>query len=182
MDSAGFRIPQLPKQPKYQTVKKETDREINSTKTYPAPDNRYQDYAAISEDGNFITDYRQACVTRAPPGQQFAVKQWTVHNAEQIAQISRRRQAESTGHVYGTANTELPGKLYQQCTVESCSITPANYTSGVGIERLDKAPPLFGTFTFKPQVRINSNHNHISLNKEFAGGANTPSRWSMLYA
>jgi len=182
MDSAGFRIPQLPKQPAYSTVKKETDRELAATKTYPAPDNRYQDYAAISDDGNFITDYRPSCVTRAPPGQQFAVKQWTVHNAEKIAQISRRRQAESTGQVYGTANTELPAKLYQQCTTEVCSITPASYTSGVGIERLDKAPPLFGTFDFKPQVRISGKNPNIDLNKEFAGGANTPARWSMLYA
>ena len=76
MDSAGFRIPQLPRQPPYSVVKKEINRELDSTKTYPAPDNRYQDYAAVMDDGNFITDYRPACVTRAPPGQQFAVKQW----------------------------------------------------------------------------------------------------------
>ena len=58
----------------------------------------------------------------------------------------------------------------------------ANATSGVGIERLDKSPPLFGTFDFKPQVRISGKNPNIALNKEFAGGANTPARWSMLYA
>ena len=182
MDSEGYRTPQLPKQPAYWTIQKEVKRELATQNSIPAPDNRYVDYAAITQDGNFITDYRPSCVTRAPPGQQFAVKQWMVHNASQVADVSRRRQAESTGQVYGTTDTELPAKLYQQCTTETCSITPANYTSGVGIVRLDKTPPLFGTFDFKPQVRISGKKNNVGLNKDFAGGANTPARWSMLYA
>ena len=184
MDSLGFRLPQYPSQPAYSVVKQETTREINATKTIPAHDNRYEAYAAPLEDGRLVTDYRQACVTRAPPGTQFAVKQWTVHNAERIANISMKRQAENTGHVLGLANTTPPPAQYQSCDPTGCSILSSGQPGGLGIERGDsKAPPLFGTFTFEPTAEVlASNKTHLDLNREYGGGRNTPARWSNLYA
>ena len=101
-------------------------------------------------DGRLVTDYRQACVTRAPPGLQFATKQWTVHNTDEIIRISRDRQVQNTGQALGTANTELPAAEYQQCSVESCTFAPSGSRNGLGLERTDKAPYLFGTFDFPP--------------------------------
>jgi hypothetical protein len=185
MDSKGFRIkgePDLVRQPSYRVVKEETMREIEATKTVPAPDNRFRAYAALLEDGRLVTDYRDKCVTRAPPGTQFAVKNWTVHNADEIIEISRFRQAQNTGQALGTANTELPPALLQQCSTRGCTINPSGYKSGIGIERTDRAPPLFGTFTFPPtDATLAKNKNSISLNKTIEYGRNTPTRWINLY-
>ena len=186
MDSQGFRLPQYPtKQPSNRSVKQEAHREIDAQalKTYPAPDNRYKAYAAIMEDANYITDYRQSCVTRAPPGSQYAVKQWTIHNSDEIMNISRKRQAEQTGHVLGSADTQLGPAQLQSCTTNSCSIIKSNVPRGIGIERLDKSPTLFGTFQFTPTRDIVQNNTRsIELNSEINGGRNTPSRWTALYA
>lgn len=184
MDSHGFRLPQYPAQPPASVVKKETDRELNAMKTIPAPDSRYEAYAAPLEDGRLVTDYRPSCATRAPPGTQFAVKQWTVHNANEIARISRKRQAELTGHVLGTAATVPPPAVLQSCSPSACQIRPTNYAAGLGIERADSvAPPLFGTFTFEPTAEVlRHNKTHLELNSELMGGRNTPARYSHLYA
>jgi hypothetical protein len=185
MDSKGFRIkgePDLVRQPNRLVVKEETMREIEATKTIPAPDNRFRAYAALLEDGRLVTDYRDKCVTRAPPGTQFAVKNWTVHNTDEIIRISRLRQVQNTGQALGAAATEMPPSLYQSCTTNSCSIYGSGYPNGVGIERTDKAPALFGTFTFPPsEETLEKNKNYISLNKTIEYGRNTPGRWIHLY-
>ena len=188
MDSQGFRLPQSIEylnQPSDSSVIQEGKREVDAQalKTYPAPDNRYNAYAAFMEDANFITDYRASCVSRAPPGSQFSVKQWTIHNADDIMNISRKRQAEQSGHVLGTANTELGPAQLQSCTRNSCSIVLTNSPKGIGIERTDKSPALFGTFQFSPTTDVLQNNiNKLHVNKEINGGRNTPSRWNALYA
>lgn len=185
MDSKGFRIkgdPDLVRQPSRYVVKQETMREIESTKTVPAPNNRFRAYAALLEDGRLLTDYRDKCVTRAPPGTQFAVKNWTIHNTDEIIRISRQRQVQNTGQALGVAATELPPALYQSCTTNSCSIYGTGYENGVGIERTDKAPALFGTFSFPPSYEtLAKNKNFTSLNKTIEYGRNTPGRWMHLY-
>jgi hypothetical protein len=185
MDSRGFRrraTPDLVRQPSRVLVDQETQREIDATKTIPAPDSRFHAYAAPMEDGRLVTDYRDRCVTRAPPGTQFAVKNWTVHNTDDIIRISRQRQVQSTGQALGTAATELPPAQLQTCSPESCMIRPSNYTNGLGIERTDKAPPLFGTFTFPPSAVTRANNTtSVELNSVVEYGRNTPSRWSNLY-
>jgi len=184
MDSKGFRvrgIPNLNAQPTAWFVQNETTREVNATKTTPAPDSRYWAYAAMMADGRLVTDYRQACVTRAPPGAQFATKQWTVHNADEIMRISRDRQMQNTGQALGTANTELPAALYQSCSPYGCQFT-AGSDIGVGIERTDPAPPLFGTFAVQPDMEtLANNSEHTALTTHFEYGRNTARRWARLY-
>ena len=54
MDTNGFRLkgePDLTVQPSWYKVRKETEREIEATKTVNAPDSRYSAYAAPLEDG-----------------------------------------------------------------------------------------------------------------------------------
>ena len=183
MDRKGFLLrsqPDLIFHPSPTIVTQETTRESEASKTVPPTDARYPAYAAPMEDGHFITDYRQSCVGRAPPGTQYAVKQWTVENTDEIIRISRKRQAESTGQVFGTANTEPPPLEIQKCDTEKCSIQPTYGKYGIGLERVDKTPPLFGTFDFSPRPgQLNS--SLIDLNKEIRYGRNTPNRWTNLY-
>jgi len=185
MDRKGFLIrskPDLITYPSRTIVRQEVQREIDSEKTVPAPDSRYHAYAAPMEDGRLLTDYRQACVTRAPPGTQFAVKQWNIHNTDELIHISRLRQVQSSGQSLGSAATELPPAVIQQCTPERCSIQQSQYRNGLGIERNDGTPPLFGTFQFPPDPSVRrNNHTSIGLNKEIAYGRNTPGRWVNLY-
>lgn len=186
MDSQGFRLPQPWDNPYHKTqsqIRQETDREIQATKTVPAPNNRYPAYAAQMDDGRLVTDYRPSCVSRAPPGAQFGVKQWTVHNAEQIMEISRQRQAESTGHVLGVASTEAPFMEVQQCSTDACTMLPTQTPGGIGLTRQEPVPDLFGTFTYEPTINaLRANHNKLDLNKEVLYGRNTSSRWTHLYA
>ena len=185
MDRKGFIVRSKPDfiiNPPRTLVQQEVQREIESEKTTPAPDSRYHAYAAPMEDGRLLTDYRQACVTRAPPGTQFAVKQWTVHNTDELVRISRLRQVQSSGHSLGSADTVLPPAVLQQCNPESCSIQQTHYRDGLGIERTDAAPELFGTFQFPASAVVKANNTKSTgLNKDIAYGRNTPSRWINLY-
>ena len=185
MDRKGFLLrsePDLVLQPSRTIVNQETSREIEAAKTVNTHDSRFHAYAAPMDDGRLVTDYRQACVGRAPPGTQYAVKQWTIHNTDEIVNISRKRQAESSGHVFGTASTEVPPYEIQECNTESCSIKLTNLNYGLGIERQEIVPELFGTFMYKPnQSMFSKNTTSIDLNNEIGFGRNTPRRWGNLY-
>ena len=185
MDSKGFRLndhANIIHTPSSWQLNQEVTREIDATKTVPAPDSRYNAYAAPMEDGRLVTDYRQACVSRAPPGSQFAVKQWTIHNTDEIVRISRLRQLQNTGHVLGSANTELPADSYQHCTTEKCHRNSSGNLNGIGIERNEPTPELFGTFSFSPNMHtLSQNKNHLELNRFNEYGRNTTKRWNILY-
>jgi hypothetical protein len=185
MDRKGFRLksePDLVHQPSRTIVNQEVTREIDATKTVPAPDSRFRAYAAPLSDGRLVTDYRDKCVTRAPPGTQFSVKNWTVRNTDEIIQISRDRQVQSTGQALGTANTEVPAAEFQQCTTTGCSIQATGAYGGVGIERQEQVPELFGTFTFPPSAAtLSKNRTFTALNTTIEYGRNTPGRWAHLY-
>ena len=183
MDSKGFRLndhAEIIHQPSGSQLNQETTRESEATKTTPAPNSRYLAYASMMEDGRLVTDYRQSCVTRAPPGTQFAVKQWTIHNADQITNISRSRQVQNTGQALGSVHTELPASVYQQCNTEKCNFYKGS-SDGVGLERIEPTPPLCGTFTFPPDMVTKSkNKASIGLTHINEYGRNTSSRWKNL--
>lgn len=185
MDSKGFRIKgELDSvyQPTYWAVRQETAREFNATKTTAAPDNRFRAYAAPLEDGRLVTDYRQSCVTRAPYGKQSAVKAWTVHSADEIIRLTRERQLQDTGHVLGTADTVPPAAEEQTCDVNRCRMYGTGATFGIGLERTDKCPELFGTFDAQPNAAtLAKNKVSIALNSVNEYGRNTTSRWAHLY-
>lgn len=185
MDRKGFRYasePDLVRQPSRTIVNQEVTREIEATKTVPAPDSRFRAYAAPLSDGRLVTDYRDKCVTRAPPGTQYSVKGWTVKNTDELIRISRDRQVQMTGQALGTAETELAPALIQQCTPSGCSIQSTGYMGGIGIERHDAAPELFGTFDFPPNpITIANNKEFTQLNGRIEYGRNTWQRWNHLY-
>jgi hypothetical protein len=185
MDRKGFLVryePDLIFHPPRTIVQQEVTREMNAGKTEAVPDSRFRAYAAPMEDGRLLTDYRQSCVGRAPPGTQLAVKQWSIHNADEIIHLSRIRQVQDTGQALGSANTEVPAAIIQECSTDKCLIQPTHNFIGLGIERLDVTPPLFGTFQFPPDVKtLSKNKNSLDLNKEIRYGRNTPTRWVNLY-
>jgi hypothetical protein len=185
MDSKGFRLNEHAEaifQPSWRQVKQETTRETEATKTIPVSDSRYLAYSAPMEDGRHVTDYRQACVTRSPPGTQYAVKEWTIKNADKIIDISRSRQVQNTGHAIGGTDTSISPQSYQQCTPVKCNFY-AGVPDGIGIERVEPTPELFGTFIFSPDLNtMYMNTKNIELTHKNEYGRNTSHRWNNLYA
>jgi hypothetical protein len=138
-------------------------------------DARYPEYAAITADGSIFTDYRPKCEKNIPAGQQYATRQWFQHNAENIIKLSRERQAKATGASFASADTVPPHVAVVKCDTTKCEYYPSYSTSSqipTGIERADKAPPLFGTFDFAYKSWASAPKQLTT--SRFEGGRNTP--------
>lgn len=185
MDSQGFRLEQRPRlyiQPRPWEIAKQGSVEITpEISTLPSEDNRYPAFSAKMSDARLITDYRSHCQTRSPYGAQGAVKAWMVHNAEEIMNLSRRRQVESTGHMYGVIDFAPTAQQIQRCTQNECSITPGDQ-DGWGIVRKEgPLPELFGTFQYSPNAQqVAMNKSYTKLTKRYEYGRNTGRRWENL--
>ena len=150
MDVDGFREPQSPwffSQPPTYLVESGVNRVIAPRKdTPPTQDNRFPGYAAPMDDGRLVTDYRTHCAVNIPTGQQFATRGFMQRNGDAIIMQSRRRYAERTGAGRPfDSRTDVPTQYTVKCDQQSCGYRP-NEPKGVGVERREPVPQLFGTF------------------------------------
>lgn len=145
---------------------------VSERNTFPTPDPRFPGYAGIMEDGRLITDYRPHCNKNVPVGSQYAVKEWMQKNTPSIISVSRTRQATAAGAIYGTDRTVVPPPVgIVRCTPMDCGYSDGS-PHGIGIEREDKAPEIFGTFEFTGgSTRAPS---RTQLTTTFEAGRNTP--------
>lgn len=144
---------------------------VSERNTLPSPDPRFPGYAGIMEDGRLVTDYRPHCNENIPAGSQYGVKEWMVKNTTSIINLSRTRQAKVTGAVFGDDPTVVPPPVATvQCSPVECAYTTKDLT-GIGIERTDKAPELFGTFTFS--VPGKAPQANVALTTNYQSGRNT---------
>jgi hypothetical protein len=176
MDLDGFRKPQSPfffnQPPTYLVEVPVKNRVLPIKTTEPTPDNRFPGWAAPMSDGRLITDYRPHCALNFPTGTQFASRQFLTKNAESIMEMSRKRHSEWTGagRSYDSV-TVVPPVAYVKCDGVDCGYTPGS-EGGVGVERVEKVPQLFGTFAYsgkswgKPAEPL--------LTTRYEGGRNTP--------
>lgn len=180
MDSRFFRIPTQPNPYKpsmlssYQAGEVATRTIVSARNTAPSQDNRFPGWAAPMADGRLITDYRPHCNENIPAGSQYATKEWVQKNTDDIIEVSRKRQAKMAGAIYSMDSTVVPPpENVVQCDPMGCEIMPTSLPDGIGLERpYDKAPELFGTFQFPPQV--DPYPAKVGLNKKFEGGRNSP--------
>ena len=150
MDLDGFREAQSPfffSQPPTWLIENTVKRKEIPRKTIePAPDNRYPGWAAPMSDGRLTTDYRPKCSLNFPTGTQFASRRFMQANAESIMNRSRQRQAELAGAGMSfDSRTVVPGSSIISCDSEMCSYYPY-VENGIGVERQEQVPELFGTF------------------------------------
>lgn len=150
MDVNGFRDPQSPwlfANTNANVIETRIkNNEAPSRDTYPTPDNRFPGWAAQMSDGRIATDYRPKCSKNIPAGEQFATRGWMQRNADQLMHLSRKRQAElaGAGQSYDP-RSEVPPAAYVKCDTMDCGYSEGN-AQGVGVERHEYVPELFGTF------------------------------------
>lgn len=176
MDIDNFRLPQSPwfftQAPTTLVETRVNEVAVPKKQTIPAPDSRFPGYAAPMEDGRLVTDYRSKCEVNIPTGAQFASRLFMQHNADALMSRSRSRQAEvaSAGRAYDSRSV-VPPVAYLQCSPMDCGYT-RNVEEGVGVERIEPTPPLFGTFA--PSYPSKGVPAHAPLTQVFEGGRNTP--------
>lgn len=171
MDARLFSLPTQPNLYPKQTVDKK--RVLAKPVTLPTPDSRFPGWAAVNmEDGRFATDWRPHCCYNIPTGSQFATRQWMQRNSDAIIDVSRQRLAESIGVVGGFDNTVVPPPVATvSCDSEKCSTTPTGLPYGIGVERQEIVPDLFGTFAAANQT---APQTLPAITSRFEGGRNTP--------
>ena len=133
-----------------------------------APDNRYSKWPAIMSDGRLATSYTNHCSQNVPAGSQFPTKHWLINNGQSIIEYSRNNQFPNTRSL--DKSVVPPPSQKQECSKSECSLKSTDLQNGIGIERSDTVPELFGTFGAvgfeeKPQNSMVTNY--------FEGGRNT---------
>ena len=176
MDADGFREPQSPwfftQPPQFLIETRVNKIAIPRKDTAPTPDNRFPGWAAPMSDGSIMTDYRPKCAVNIPTGTQYASRQFMIHNTDSIITQSRRRQADKTGAGLSfDSRTDVPAEQFVKCDKEQCSYIN-NVSDGVGVERLDSVPALFGTFAYSSPSWMTPATPAITT--KFEGGRNTP--------
>jgi hypothetical protein len=149
-------------------------KQMNKTNPITAPidDPRYPKYASIMEDGRLITEYQSHCATNsgADPKYGNSIRGFLQHNADALIQVSRKRQAERVGAQFQMANTVVKPKMVQKCDEYDCTFSVTD-RKGLGLERSEGVPHLFGTFNENKTV---APYPNVTLTSVFEGGRNTP--------
>lgn len=120
----------------------------------PAEDPRFPGWAGVMEDGRLVTDYRSSRETNIPVEAQEKTRIWLQRNADEIIRISRNRASQNTGMIYGLdKDTLVPAASFIKCSAASCERTEGAI-NGIGTERVEEIPYLFGTYEAPVAVRI----------------------------
>jgi hypothetical protein len=174
MDAKLFRLPTSPNLVRSVASARPADiGQIGKAQHFPAPDARFPGWAGPMADSRLVTDYSSHCSKNIPTGRQYSTKEFMQKNAEDIIALSRRRQAEITGAdlPFDTSVVPPPASVIE-CKPDSCKITATKRLGGIGMERLDAAPDLFGTFQIISPVP--APRPNVSLTRTYEGGRNTP--------
>ena len=146
--------------------------EVPLKATTPIENPRYSGYASIMSDGRLITDYRSHCALNYEnPAYGNSVRQWLQHNADAIMQVTRKRQADSTGASF--MKTTIPSEaVIQKCDEYQCQRYINKNRTAIGLGRSEPVPELFGTFG--ENLKQAPYPSGIKLTQVFEGGRNTP--------
>jgi hypothetical protein len=176
MDAKLFRLPTKPNFYANAGTANPFDIESQGVRSQlPAPDSRYPGYAGPMEDARLVTDYRNHCSRNVPAGKQFATKEWMTKNALDLIHLSRKRQADQSGAIYGSdKSTVAPPVSFVQCSKFECKKIETDIPCGVGTNRIpQEVPILFGTW--EPVATTSSAPPpNVATTSVYEGGRNTP--------
>ena len=132
-----------------------------------APDNRYNKWPAVMTDGRLTTNYNNHCSQNVPTGKQYPTKQWLIHNTDELIHHSRTNLLPYTKSL--DKSVLPPSATFVDCSKAECSYT-SNNNNGIGLERRENVPELFGTFA--QQESIDKPTNSM-VTHYYEGGRNT---------
>jgi len=134
------------------------------------------------EDARGLTDYRSQCEENIPAGRQYATKHWLQANGGRLMNMSRAIQAQRTGANHGV-RMDLEPRAAQEvkCTPYGCRTVGGAADTGIGMERLEGCPELFGTFE-PPEGTNGPRFLGPTLTTKFEGGRNSSRGGSVRYA
>ena len=174
MDAKLFRLPTKPNF--YAGISTADPFDINQRQKYSqvaSPDSRFPGWAAPMSDGRLVTSYQNHCSQNFPTGTQFSTKEWMTHNATGIMQTIRDRTAKQNGAIYGLDHTVVPPPVaIVACTRADCKRAATNMQGGLGVERIEEVPELFGTWD--PRITTVAPKPRIAITTVYEGGRNTP--------
>jgi len=174
MDAKLFRLPTSPDLVRSAKHARPTDiGQIGKTQQLAAPDARFPGWAGPMADARLVTDYSSHCSTNIPTGRQYATKEFMQKNATDIIALSRRRQAEYTGaDLPFDTSVVPPPTLELTCGKSRCSVKATRLPGGIGMERREAVPELFGTFQERSLGPAQA--PRVGLTHHYEGGRNTP--------
>lgn len=145
---------------------------VPDKRSAPVEDIRYPGYASIMSDSRLVTDYKSKCEYNVVPSQYGnSFRSWLQHHADGFIQVSRHRQAQRAGsYYYGAVYPPAPKQL-QHCDEFDCTFSRTDLENGLGLERNEPAPALFGTFA---APKDDAPMKRVFLTDKFEGGRNTP--------
>ena len=167
MDANLFRLPTSPNLYSGKHISKPS-----VSASFPTEDSRFPGWAAPTQDGRLVTDYRSRRETNIPVESQEKSRIWIQQNAEEIIRLSRERLAERSGMIYGVDNSTIPPpSALVNCTAAGCEVRPVA-VDGIGLEREgSKAPLLFGTYEVHRPLIMAVPQVHVT--RRYEGGRNT---------
>ena len=172
MDSKLFRLPTTPNlYGSLQSARPVDIRTIATNQTIPAPDSRFPGWPAPMADARLVTNYQPHCQNNIPTGKQYPTVRWMQHNGEGIIDANRAIAGKHMGGHYGLDPTVVPPPSdVVTCTRSVCDRNSTGAAGGIGTERRETVPELFGTYTLPHSPRLPSNTDHTS---RYEGGRNS---------
>jgi hypothetical protein len=154
MDSKLFRLPTSPNLNAHVQRAGAVDvRTIARDQTIPAPDSRFPGWPAPMEDARMVTNYQPHCESNIPAGRQYPTVRWMQRNAESIIDANRTISAYNMGGQYKFDPTVVPPPTeVVSCTKSVCTRDLTGVSGGIGSERKEEVPELFGTYMLRQSL------------------------------
>jgi hypothetical protein len=148
MDSKLFRLATGPNfNGPVQNARPVDIRTVARSQTVPAPDSRFPGWPAPMADGRMVTNYQPHCENNIPAGKQYPTVRWMQRNGESIIDANRTMSALQMGAEHGLDPTVVPPPSdVVRCTRSACERSSTGTPGGIGLERRETVPELFGTY------------------------------------
>jgi len=172
MDSKLFRLPTTPNfYGQVQSAKPVDIRTVAVGQTIPAPDSRFPGWPAPMADGRLVTNYQPHCESNIPAEKQYPTVRWMQRNGDGIIHANRVIAGKQMGANYGLDSTVVPPPSdVVSCTRSVCSRDSTGAPGGIGMERKETVPELFGTYMLPHSPRLPANTRRTSA---YEGGRNS---------
>ena len=173
MDSKLFRITTEPNY--YRSVQNTPPIVKTNTRNniLPAPDNRFPSWPGPMSDARLVTDYNSQCSKNIPVGKQYPTTLWMQRNGNSIIDYSRHAAMVASGSIFPFDKSVVPlPESTVSCKRGGCTRVLTGFEGGLGVERNEGVPELFGTFSSVANLKRPQQEN-INGTTNYEAGRNS---------